>query len=502
MDALSADPAIICTAKSIPHISVRELFSQKRRSTDGQDKYKTFTIPVFQRRFCWEKQQLQQLLKDVCRHCTRPLLDDESKAVHHLPLSLGRIVVSTTGSKAIVVDGQQRLTSLCLLLAAIRDFITQYLETQQHTADGSQHASLRNLASLCHDTLHPFTSSADISQCLLEPTFFDRASFQACMRSASFPFRRENSVCCRDDGRDCCGDLTESDNSYPGEETHGSGHADHTLLAKKFFDETLTQGSLLHVVWSTSRSHRQSRPGHREELEVSAAFVLSTCTSLVQTVLDKVGVLYFEVNSAQHAQSIFERLAMREALLSSGLRNSTPGVLMRESDLVRNLVTSYGCDEGAQIRMYQKHWAPIEQLSSTRRDPSTKSGDCVDTKRLDACICAFMRDVSPGEPGEKLHQDPGAMCFPLYLRLRGFIRRELTAHGALPSAGGPPTPEMELVVVQLLQSVLAFSETFFGDETESAGREGEAEGQGGTACLCFQRAGTLCTECIVRKYAK
>ncbi|MGB6103067.1 MAG: DUF4357 domain-containing protein [Pusillimonas sp.] len=77
-----------------------------------------FTIPGYQRPYSWGKDQAEELLDD--------LLGAMSAAPDHLseaaPYFLGSIVLIKTESKsdAIVVDGQQRLTTLTLLLSAIR----------------------------------------------------------------------------------------------------------------------------------------------------------------------------------------------------------------------------------------------------------------------------------------------------------------------------------------------------------------------------------------------
>ena len=77
-----------------------------------------FTIPGYQRPYSWGKEQAQELLDD--------LLGALSVAPEQLseaaPYFLGSIVLikGETSAEATVVDGQQRLTTLTLLLSAIR----------------------------------------------------------------------------------------------------------------------------------------------------------------------------------------------------------------------------------------------------------------------------------------------------------------------------------------------------------------------------------------------
>lgn len=63
-----------------------------------------FIIPLYQRAYAWEDKQLVQLLEDVN--------DIEEGEKYYI----GSLIVSNTGEKLEVIDGQQRLTSLYLLL--------------------------------------------------------------------------------------------------------------------------------------------------------------------------------------------------------------------------------------------------------------------------------------------------------------------------------------------------------------------------------------------------
>lgn len=81
-----------------------------------------FIIPVFQRDYRWTEDQCRQLWDDIMRTA-----QPDSKRGHFL----GSIVYVAAGDTAagftrwLVVDGQQRLTTLTLLLTALRDHITE-----------------------------------------------------------------------------------------------------------------------------------------------------------------------------------------------------------------------------------------------------------------------------------------------------------------------------------------------------------------------------------------
>jgi uncharacterized protein with ParB-like and HNH nuclease domain len=83
-----------------------------------------FRIPEYQRPYAWEREQATQLLDDLLESLGRA--DDE-------PYFLGSIVlVKRKGDPdAEVIDGQQRLTTLTILLAVLRD-LTEDDELQQN----------------------------------------------------------------------------------------------------------------------------------------------------------------------------------------------------------------------------------------------------------------------------------------------------------------------------------------------------------------------------------
>ena len=67
---------------------------------------KCFQIPLYQRAFAWEDKQIIQLLEDINDSCV------ETGSKYYI----GSLIVADRGSFYEVVDGQQRLTSLFLLL--------------------------------------------------------------------------------------------------------------------------------------------------------------------------------------------------------------------------------------------------------------------------------------------------------------------------------------------------------------------------------------------------
>ena len=77
------------------------IIEQDKNLFDTENDY---IIPLYQRAYAWEDKQLTQLVEDI---------SDVSEDANYY---IGSLIVSKQGSKYEVVDGQQRLTSLYLLL--------------------------------------------------------------------------------------------------------------------------------------------------------------------------------------------------------------------------------------------------------------------------------------------------------------------------------------------------------------------------------------------------
>lgn len=78
----------------------------------------SFAIDEYQREYKWERENIEELLADFLdkfRNCYQP--GDDTKAVsNYEDYFLGSIIVSKRSGKHYLVDGQQRITSLTLLL--------------------------------------------------------------------------------------------------------------------------------------------------------------------------------------------------------------------------------------------------------------------------------------------------------------------------------------------------------------------------------------------------
>lgn len=99
---------------------------------------KQFIIPIYQRTYSWQLKQCEQLLKDIIG-----INSDEQRPGHFI----GSIVyfeedIHTVSEvpQLLVIDGQQRLTTLNLIIAALVEFLRENPEVQIDT----NHKKLRN----------------------------------------------------------------------------------------------------------------------------------------------------------------------------------------------------------------------------------------------------------------------------------------------------------------------------------------------------------------------
>ena len=77
-----------------------------------------YDIDVFQREYKWERKQIEQLLSDLESKFLSAYneRDERDKVEKYPPYYLGSIIVSRKNGKRSIIDGQQRLTSITLLL--------------------------------------------------------------------------------------------------------------------------------------------------------------------------------------------------------------------------------------------------------------------------------------------------------------------------------------------------------------------------------------------------
>ncbi len=131
---------------------------------------KQYQVPLYQRTYSWKTDQLQRLWDDITK-----LAEDRLSApsathfIGSLVLAPSPSIGPTGVQEFLVIDGQQRLTTLTVLLCAIRDYRAQH-ENQEHR-DRINELYLLN------------KWKSDSQRLKLLPTQADRAAYRACLES-------------------------------------------------------------------------------------------------------------------------------------------------------------------------------------------------------------------------------------------------------------------------------------------------------------------------------
>lgn len=96
---------------------------EARKNNIGSFKKLKFEIPFYQRAYSWKKQDIEKLIRDI--NC--------KEGRHYL----GNIVVKKNDDKFIVIDGQQRLTTIYIIFMALKEKLFE-LDYEIDSGDGEK----------------------------------------------------------------------------------------------------------------------------------------------------------------------------------------------------------------------------------------------------------------------------------------------------------------------------------------------------------------------------
>jgi len=275
---------------------------------------KVHTIPVYQRRYCWTERQCTRLWQSI--DTMRQAEDDVN---NH---SIGRLMLWEQPSGArMVLDGQQRLTTLVLVFAALRDRVKEL--------DGGKPAVkfAAELHRLCDGRLVPtLDDRSDFERCLAEPEPVGESALLAAKRVLVGLARSLDLQGCKDMAKATRRRLSvlafvlDSDQSV---------QRVYENLAKRVM--TLDQARQLGVD-------------------------LGSC---VEAFME--GVQTPATHWGPDGQRICEIHAAKIGLDKCELM--TPGVEMSPADLIRNFVIEHFDDEAAMRQAHAEFWSPLETMA-------------------------------------------------------------------------------------------------------------------------------------------
>merc|ERR1712218_715898 len=255
--------------QTIVRRTFRQLFQSEKR----------LIIPLIQRRYCWNQNTVWRWFEDVVRG------QRDHLGVHNT----GNVVLKTSqhGDGYIVVDGQQRITTTMLLLAALRDEVMGLDLQEDRAAEYSALLSpLDEVLFLTANTNN--TNYQDFLQTSrLVPSFYDRRPY--------------------------FGLISKDNNTVPECE-----EVSYQLMARKLFTSRIRE----EVV-------RLKNPGK----------ILEKYQEIARQQLDLFGITFVEILNEVNLAQVFLWLQEKSLLGEAALVfNPAPGLFFTGVDMIRNLI--------------------------------------------------------------------------------------------------------------------------------------------------------------------
>eukprot|EP00931_Biecheleriopsis_adriatica_P085924 TRINITY_DN60692_c0_g1_i1.p1 TRINITY_DN60692_c0_g1~~TRINITY_DN60692_c0_g1_i1.p1 ORF type:complete len:523 (-),score=113.11 TRINITY_DN60692_c0_g1_i1:25-1593(-) len=273
-------------------------------------------IPVFQRRYCWTERQCSRLWDSALK-----MQGATSEVNNH---SMGRLMLlQQANGTRLVLDGQQRLTTLTLLFAALRDRLSLL----------GEELAAEEVSELCKSgrLVPTLDDQHDFERCLHEPCPDGEGALMTAKRCFAERAKALSS-------EDCKG-LTQAVQKRLSLiafilEDERSMQRVYENLAKRVItlDEARRMGVDLstchecHVEGKQTPSTHWGPDGHR------------LCE--------------------KHASAV--GLDMCEAM--------TPGIEMSPVDLIRNFVVEHYRDEASMRKAHAEYWSPLEKTAGGRSE--------------------------------------------------------------------------------------------------------------------------------------
>jgi len=263
-------------------------------------------IPVFQRRYCWRASQWRLLWKDLVAVKNDPALNNHS---------LGRLMLfEQPDGSCVVLDGQQRLTTLMLLLVALRhrlealgeifEELREFCSTDRFIPTMDDRLDFRR----CMQEYRPAGESSILKAKCVFAELCDQLNEDSCFEMADAALNRLSFLCFRLEGADSVQSVFE-------------GMAKKNLMMEQLKGTALDLGSCAACYAS----------GDGEKVVV-----------------------------ATHWGPDGHRLCTACAEQAPGSELMTPGMPMVPVDLIRNFVIDHFGSEASMIRVHNEYWRPLE----------------------------------------------------------------------------------------------------------------------------------------------
>eukprot|EP00466_Bigelowiella_natans_P011310 jgi/Bigna1/72140/fgenesh1_pg.18_\ len=405
MNVRNANPNIICSG-NCAFETVR-----KTLDTGGTNIY----IPLLQRRYCWGRQVLSKFLKDV-RAVSSANGDVSYRCAR--PHSFGRILTATREGRILLIDGQQRITTICLLLASLREALALSCEKEREdekSGKGDKNEEKERLQNARKDAAHLqskinnilFHSPVKRREAACAPSVVTveakgKPNGRVQEEDPVIPLPITISATISTKRRSSCNKhvkprrrprLTPSLDDRPAfmASVIPLKRAKGLALLKEIFlqrnrSSTNSANDLvsapdsfhLHSATCTPSSSPHSIAVSKDRVSAAKAFFLSSILAIVEKegggsavavrlcrgiffgLLNNCKILRFETQE-EDLFCVYERLAFRAHALSY-MHNPAPGMQLAEADLVKNFLLSFFVNEEDCIAAYTNLWIPMERI--------------------------------------------------------------------------------------------------------------------------------------------
>ena len=359
------------------------------------------------------------------------------------PHTMGKVIftpVAGEPGRKTCIDGQQRITTMLLILAAVRDTVANAMATARAANDGEVHGSEAEAAA--------FESGAALMEHIDRLLFTDPIAAAA---MAVSDLTRGTAVACvrllpTYDDRDLFYALLLA--RAPGRDLVPADPS----TRSPFEDRLAASSQLTCKAWFDDRLRRTTNG-------VDLARAVAFLERWTRTVLTRLTFVYFELENNEYDAQVFQWLQEKSLLAATMVYNKTPGQDLEATDLIRNLLMSFFVDDmAAQERVYADLWIPLERAARERGGGANHQG-------IDAFLCAYLAARHPETAEfEQKYVTMGRWELETYYAFSGVVRRatefEITAEAG--TAGceeeGHPMPreDQRAWVLAELDAMAAF----------------------------------------------